>query len=256
MGLAENWDEMDFIRTISSKAADQFSCILDFASNLLPRASFGYDRLQYRQLLAECLQMLLTAENDIDQQSELWECMSLLGPDWLPAAVPKLIEFLHHNGANGLTKGRIDVTIMLLLIRASKRGENESADVVDALSILVGFSPDINIKFYNGLTLSMYARLSNVWQEWDEALERNGKRLEDVVEKEGNSWLLNEDWSRLWKERGYEHYGELDSDSEDGSDDGESDWSESNDDLVEDEEDAVNDAINGDGLDEEDEDGD
>jgi hypothetical protein len=145
----------------------------------------------------------------MDQQSELRECMSLLELDWLPVALPKLMEFLHRNSAHCLKEERIDVTILNSMIRASERGENESADAVDTLSVLVGLSSNLNTVFQDGLTHSMYARLAAFWQEWGEVLGRNGKRLEDVIEKEGNSWLLDENWPRIWRERGYKHYGWL-----------------------------------------------
>lgn len=49
-------------------------------------------------------------------------------------------------------------------------------------------------------TISMTARRSDFWEEWGRAMERNGKRIEEVLLAESNEWLQGNDWKVVLKE--------------------------------------------------------
>jgi hypothetical protein len=50
----------------------------------------------------------------------------------------------------------------------------------------------------------MITRYEDCYDAWCEALKHNSLRIEDVLEKEGNLWLMEDDWKKVWIERGYE----------------------------------------------------
>jgi hypothetical protein len=78
--------------------------------------------------------------------------------------------------------------------------------VVDMLSSLIKHGVGINNLGVDGVTPSKIARYMRIWAEWCGALERNGLQIEDVLEKEGNTWLLEDDWRKLWIEWQYEEW--------------------------------------------------
>jgi hypothetical protein len=69
---------------------------------------------------------------------------------------------------------------------------------VGMLLVLIGHGIDIHKADEVGLTPSMIARYMCLWTEWCEALKCNGLHIKDVLEKDGNTWLIEDDWKELW----------------------------------------------------------
>ncbi|EAT77582.1 hypothetical protein SNOG_15039 [Parastagonospora nodorum SN15] len=78
------------------------------------------------------------------------------------------------------------------------------------LSILIKHGVGRHDLGVNGLTPSMLARVKWHWAAWCEALERNNLRIEDVLEKEANTWLLDDNWKVVWRDRLYFRWEYLD----------------------------------------------
>jgi hypothetical protein len=93
---------------------------------------------------------------------------------------------------------------------------------IGILSILIEKGVGVNEICVEGLTPSMYAQHHECWDEWCEALQRAGKQIHDVLNAEGNVWLLGSDWQKVWRERRYVSwwvYGDDPSASEDDEED-------------------------------------
>ncbi|KAF2125913.1 hypothetical protein P153DRAFT_348131 [Dothidotthia symphoricarpi CBS 119687] len=72
----------------------------------------------------------------------------------------------------------------------------------EVLAISIEAGVDIHHWDCEDWTPSMQARYYNCWDEWCRALLRNGKDIQEVLHQEENSWLLEDDWKRIWKEKG------------------------------------------------------
>jgi hypothetical protein len=128
------------------------------------------------------------------------EGLKLPDPRWSCLSRPQVLQHLLDLGAP-IEKTIWGNTATVLLMWNSKIDTIGNPAFVDMLSILI--KHDISIHHLNrdGLTPSMVARYEYCWAEWCESLERNSFRIEDVLEKEGNTWLLEDNWEKVWIER-------------------------------------------------------
>lgn len=78
--------------------------------------------------------------------------------------------------------------------------------VIKVIALLIELGVDVSRRDIDGLTASAYARCLYLWPQWCKALESNNQNIERVLELEGNSWLLQEDWREVWTEKGYTTY--------------------------------------------------
>lgn len=66
----------------------------------------------------------------------------------------------------------------------------------EILRTLVALDVDLHHCDESGQTPSVHARREDCWRDWCQALEANGRSIEEVLAAEGNSRLLQEDWWR------------------------------------------------------------
>jgi hypothetical protein len=125
--------------------------------------------------------------------------------NWSSLPYPELLQVLIEIGSP-IEKTLDGLNAISLYMRFHYRSSHDVPTTIRALSILIEAGIDINYACFEACTPSMYARYQNVWFEWGQALEHNGKRIDDVLDMEGTSWMLEDNWRDVWKERQYPHW--------------------------------------------------
>jgi hypothetical protein len=159
------------------------------------------------------LQSLLGLRQGVDLDDALNECHKLLRNDglqlpdsaWSRLSRPHLLQTLIDMGAP-IGKSFWGDNAIVFLMWNMGHYRSDFLTVVDMLSSLIKHGVGINNLGVDGVTPSKIARYMRIWAEWCGALERNGLQIEDVLEKEGNTWLLEDDWRKLWIEWQYEEW--------------------------------------------------
>jgi hypothetical protein len=190
-----------FLKYLLQNAADVASLASQIAMCLLffpDIKSVDTDDDDYLQLVCICLETLRKDWFDQAQIKRLQSCVSLQDPNWPRTSAPQLLQLLFEAGAPVSGKDmshRNMISIFLVRCHAYDYGSAR----IDILVLLVGKGVDVNQTSGQGLTPSMYARYRGWWNEWCEALRRNNKNIEDVVQAEKNEWLLSSEWRREWE---------------------------------------------------------
>ena len=221
---------MDAIRKATSRCPDPFAFVSCYACELILYAYRGRNAHLARRFFTECLEILQTIGCDVEQEKVLQDCLASLDLGWDFRALTGLMRFFTDTGLSLEHKYWEGQNVMTRYMRIVKDAEQKDrGTIVEVLSALVEAFPDsINAEDFDRLTPSMTARLHGVWREWCEALQRNGKRIEDVVREEGSAWLLEDDWKETWREHEYPLFSWLkhsDSGSDLGDEDEASEWS-------------------------------
>jgi hypothetical protein len=156
-------------------------------------------------------------------RSAIIRCLKTLQRDWFSPAqnewlltcfwsrdltqhcddLPRLLLLLIEAGAPILEKNHLGQNLIASFMYSLRRLGKDVPTCISILSILVEKGVGVNDTCVAGLTPSMYAQHRECWDEWCEALHRAGKQIQDVVDMEGNSWLLSDDWQKVWIERHY-----------------------------------------------------
>lgn len=194
---------MTIIRQACYRAANPEVYMMTVLNWLLQRVCFDFVSTVGHAIVIECLMMLQTTGWDSELRQRLQNCIhSLHDSSWTVDARIEVTEVLAEAAVLcGTRLGNYDV-IMRVLRGTTKRETLECRHPVDCYLTMY---PDLTGVFVSGLTMSMTARLNNYWSKWVDALAQHGKRIEDVVEAEGNSWLLRDDWEQNWKEPELNH---------------------------------------------------
>jgi hypothetical protein len=130
-----------------------------------------------------------------------WSCLSV------PQLLRDLLDLGAHVGKSFWWGGNVITYLMWCM----KNQLSTNQTFVEMISVLIEHGADINDTDGFRMSPSMFARHQNCWAEWCRALKHNGLQIEDVLEKEGNTWLLKSDWQKVWRERRYQDWDELDS---------------------------------------------
>jgi hypothetical protein len=126
-----------------------------------------------------------------------------------------LIRFLFTVGASSNDTLYWGLSYIGLYLDIWDQANNFDEDqAIKVIALLIELGVDVISRDMDGLTASMLARCKYLWPQWCKALESNDQNIESVLELEGNSWLLQEDWREVWRDKGYTTYWFLkDSDS-------------------------------------------
>jgi hypothetical protein len=151
------------------------------------------------RLLDICFKIVRRNRLDLEQND--WR--QLPGSSWSCVSVPGLLRILIDAGASTEKKTQEGMNVLSRFLYRNPGGGYDSHTTTDVLSILVEKGVEISNTCSNGLTPSMCARLWNFWEEWCEALERNNKKIEDVLHVEDNAWLSKSDWQQRWTDNGF-----------------------------------------------------
>jgi hypothetical protein len=119
--------------------------------------------------------------------------------------LPRLLLVLIKAGASVLEKNVMRQSKITSFINGlySASYRHDARDRVRILSILIKKGVGVSDICDRGLSPSMYAQHFLYWDLWSQALQRAGKLLCDVVRAEGNAWLPDNDWRKVWKARHY-----------------------------------------------------
>jgi hypothetical protein len=121
--------------------------------------------------------------------------------------VGNLIRFLFTTGASSNDTLRWGMSYISSYFFVWDPANNCDEDqVIKVLALLIELGVDVSSRDHFRLTASMHARGRDLWPQWCKALESNNQNIESVLELEGNSWLLQEDWREVWTEKGYTTY--------------------------------------------------
>jgi hypothetical protein len=179
-------------------------CLTTAVAGLLPHTYLGNHVGTYRQCLIEFLTMMLSMGIDVEKDLWLRKCIMMLDQNWDCDALAEITRFVINVEERIGTDHAIGSELVFALVFTSqyiKSCGHENA--VAYVSAVIGASGNVNHRRGDGVTTSMCARAEGLWQEWIEALECNSMQIEDVLQEEGTSWLLGQDWRSLWLEQGY-----------------------------------------------------
>jgi hypothetical protein len=127
---------------------------------------------------------------DPTQNERLLECCSLKEPRLLKDSIPQLLLLLISAGASVMKKDWVGRNIITVFFHNGAGDRYERQVSVDFISILIENGVDIGGVDLDGLTASMVARYRGAWNIWCDALKKSNRTIEDVVQAEGNAWLL------------------------------------------------------------------
>jgi hypothetical protein len=210
MYIQTGFRQVEFAKKAFGGAADPSAYWADIALKILIECISDKDcPFTKWQVFRTCLKMLqnegfeiagLNGWNNVSSSSEL-----------LQGCVAEVVRVLITAGANlewksGSGMNPVSYFIYVYLGLSQRKTNFQKPPALDYLSVLIEVGVSVHGKCRDGLTPSMYARGYDLWEEWCEALERNGKNIEKVVQVEGSSWLLGEDWMKIWKSKGYWYY--------------------------------------------------
>lgn len=165
-------------------------------------------------LLTRCLRILQQEALDPTQNELLLSCFAERNLENECLSMTQLIPLLLEADRSVATEDLMSGMLIWNLLYYSRGRPGPDVGIVDALSILIETGFDVNYMSQRQKTLSMYARQYDRWSPWCKALQSTGKSIEAVLSQEGNSWLLQKDWRRIWQERcihGYKELKDLDS---------------------------------------------
>jgi hypothetical protein len=186
-----------------NRASDPSSFALQMALSLL---TADYSEEEYQTvwpLVGLCLRVLQKEGFDAAQNDRMLDCFALRdlnGPCNSIAPLVLLLLEVQESEDSKVFWPWFWPTVFLSSVCV---GLYSYADSVDILSIIMQKGGNFNATNQMDLTASTYARYHNRWELWCEALERDDKKIEDVVRAEGNQWLLNDDWREVWIDRRY-----------------------------------------------------
>jgi hypothetical protein len=193
------------VRVISSRATEPLICLTRAAAWLLPPAYLRYPVSTYRQILIEYLRMMLSMGIDVEKDLWLRKCITTLDQGWDCDALAEITRFVINveEESIGTDHSIGPELIFAFVFHALWIISCVEGNLVAYLSAVIGASGNVKHHYSDGITTSMYARLEGLWQKWIEALECNSMQIEDVLQEEGTSWLLGQDWRSVWIEQGY-----------------------------------------------------
>jgi hypothetical protein len=194
--------------------------VASFASHValdLLLSRINFDSVRASPCLIICLKTLRKDCFDQAQIKWLESCFSLKESRWPHKSVPQLIQLLIEAGAPVQGKNKYGRNVLTTFLSDCNMNMYSRNTCTGILSILITKGANVNESCGWGRTPSMWARYENRWSEWCEALERNDKKIDDVVHAENSEWLLGKDWYKSWRRRGLSSYGILSSDNEEES---------------------------------------
>ncbi|KAH7082052.1 hypothetical protein FB567DRAFT_97399 [Paraphoma chrysanthemicola] len=189
------------IPKLATRAADPAAFVSTIAVFEVMRLSFNpNDERRSGKLLSSCLNVL----QQYGYSAPTWDSHRLNNN--VSESHVDLIRFLFATGAAlEVTSGGGNYLLVWLKNARTLRLADEIR-FANILDVLIEHGVDTGSRDYEWMTPSTYARVYKVWPQWCKALENNGKRIEDILELEGNTWLLQEDWKEVWKRVNYPNY--------------------------------------------------
>jgi hypothetical protein len=194
----EVWNQT-LLENVLKRANDAPSFALHVSlDSLLDPGSVNYDKVC--QALLVCLKMLQKEWFNQTQNEWLLSCCSLQGLTYSCSSVTSLLLLLIEAGAPIQSKDAFGRNRIASFLHYATWSLYDRSTIIDILGILIEKGVNVNETFRNKLTPSMYARLEDRWDEWCAALERQNRKIDDVLRVEGNEWLLEDGWKRVWKD--------------------------------------------------------
>lgn len=214
-------EEGSFSERIMSRAADFSSFATQRALTMITSAD---DSEWYWEEISKALKTLQQEVFDQAENEILLDCFSQRDLSQICISVPRLVLLLMEADPFSIDNKFITYRVRFLLY-LGQYSHYDDEDTVKMLSTFVKGGANVNYAVIGQFeTLSMTARARQTWNIWCEALKNSGNNIEDVVSKEGNSWLLGDDWKEVWREHMYGGYDDILSDASDGDSSEESDY--------------------------------
>jgi hypothetical protein len=188
------------LENVLKRAGDAPSFALHVSLNLL-LDSYHVRNGTAWQLLLVCLKTLQTEWFNQTQNEWLLSCCSLRGLTWSRTSAPRLLLLLIEAGAPIQNKTPLGRNKLASFLGNARLSQYDHSTIIDILGILIEKGVDVNEACEDKLTPSMYARRKDSWDEWCAALERQNRKIDDVLRVEGNEWLLKDNWRSVWKDR-------------------------------------------------------
>jgi hypothetical protein len=197
------------VETTLRRANDVPSFALHQSLSLLLHRD-GTNTGKYQQVLSICLKALREEWFDQTQNEWLLSCCSLRGLTLSCNSVPRLLLLLIEAGAPIQSKDAYGRNAIVAFLDNPRWSRYDHSTIIDILGILIEKGVDVNEACEDKLTPSMHARYEYRWDEWCAALERQNRKIDDVLRVEGNEWLLQDDWGSVWKGRKYCRWEQID----------------------------------------------
>jgi hypothetical protein len=171
----------------------------------------GHHRIAWK-LIEKSLKLLQDEAFSPDQNARLLDCFAQHHICEYCISIPRLLALLLEADPS-VINGTFGTDMLMDWLFFDSRQSSYSEDVVvKVLGMLIRADVDVNFTDFFGRTPSKHARERNTWDIWCRALKSCGKVIENVVSREGNSWLMGEDWKQVWRDGQYPGHRFLSSD--------------------------------------------
>jgi hypothetical protein len=144
-----------------------------------------------------CLVKLQRLDYKADLFKQVFGYQNLETLEWRTELLPDVVRLLLESGAdpNTIWYGRFAYLTVFLKFMSPNQGlvcsQNHNIRK-QVLSAFIEAEADVFYRNMEGESLSGLARIFNHWDAWCEALQENGKNIEEIVRSQGEEWLLDD----------------------------------------------------------------
>lgn len=154
------------------------------------------------ELYAQCLRLLHEDVFEEAEKEELLKCFPQHDISQKCASASRLVALLVGAGTSVIDDAFCTCFVWRLLMNRATAWYSEE-DYIEILSMIINAGADVDFAGADGISTSMFARLYESWDIWCGALARTGRTVEELVSREGNAWLLEADWRKVWRKQQY-----------------------------------------------------
>lgn len=183
----------DMINAVLGYCADPLAVLPDIIILILSSEG-DIEYFDFWPFLNVCLKRLLTIDGSTDLRK--------LGVDpenlqWPPETIPGIIRYLLQTGADATLTLFGNVSLLHLALKSEMFQQCVSMSQAHSIrtqiiSALIEAGVYILSRDVNGDTVSEVARRMGHWKLWCEALQENGKSVEDITRQQKQEWLLDD----------------------------------------------------------------